>query len=149
MWVSFRWLLSEDQGSPGQGKYKLGSFRVPITCHNPRCVLIYLKLDTNSSFQYCLPGSRQLPTTQARTILMLVRLLYPSRTRIKHLHTPLSTLKLSLTCTMSRRPISTSPAPQNDPQRAPKRQRLDHLTPESFRNGVFLAPMVRSGVCAY
>ncbi|KAJ8590518.1 FMN-linked oxidoreductase [Rhizopogon salebrosus TDB-379] len=46
---------------------------------------------------------------------------------------------------MSRRPISTSPAPPDDSQRATKRQRLDHLTPESFRNGVFLAPMVRSG----
>ncbi|KAI9569497.1 hypothetical protein HD554DRAFT_2091622 [Boletus coccyginus] len=44
---------------------------------------------------------------------------------------------------MSRRDISTSPVPQGE--RAPKRQKLGHLTPESFKNGVFLAPMVRSG----
>ncbi|KAF8079156.1 hypothetical protein FPV67DRAFT_99797 [Lyophyllum atratum] len=42
--------------------------------------------------------------------------------------------------TMSRRSLSTSPAP-----RASKRARIDHLTSEDFKNGVFLAPMVRSG----
>ncbi|KAG1742731.1 uncharacterized protein EDB91DRAFT_1051632 [Suillus paluster] len=48
---------------------------------------------------------------------------------------------------MSRRPISTSPTPgpHDDSKRPPKRPRIDHLTPDSFRNGVFLAPMVRSG----
>ncbi|KAG2048840.1 FMN-linked oxidoreductase [Suillus hirtellus] len=48
---------------------------------------------------------------------------------------------------MSRRLISTSPTPgpQDDSERPPKRPRIDHLTPDSFRNGIFLAPMVRSG----
>lgn len=46
---------------------------------------------------------------------------------------------------MSRRDISASPVPQGE--RAPKRQKLGDLTPESFKNGVFLAPMVRSGAC--
>ncbi|CAA7268086.1 unnamed protein product [Cyclocybe aegerita] len=41
---------------------------------------------------------------------------------------------------MSRRSHSTSPSPR--PQ---KRAKLDHLTQEDFKNGVFLAPMVRSG----
>ncbi|GLB43570.1 putative dihydrouridine synthase (Dus) [Lyophyllum shimeji] len=41
---------------------------------------------------------------------------------------------------MARRSLSTSPPP-----RAAKRLRLDHLTSEDFKNGVFLAPMVRSG----
>ncbi|KAF8167547.1 hypothetical protein B0H34DRAFT_645767 [Crassisporium funariophilum] len=41
---------------------------------------------------------------------------------------------------MSRRSLSASPSP-----RMPKRAKLDHLTPEDFKNGVFLAPMVRSG----
>ncbi|KDR85540.1 hypothetical protein GALMADRAFT_218636 [Galerina marginata CBS 339.88] len=41
---------------------------------------------------------------------------------------------------MSRRPLSTSPSP-----RPAKRAKLDHLTPDDFKNGVFLAPMVRSG----
>ncbi|KAJ7194664.1 hypothetical protein GGX14DRAFT_576115 [Mycena pura] len=41
---------------------------------------------------------------------------------------------------MSRRSNSLSPSP-----RAPKRVKLDHLTSEHFKNGVFLAPMVRSG----
>ena len=41
---------------------------------------------------------------------------------------------------MSRRSNSLSPSP-----RAPKRAKLDHLTYEDFKNGVFLAPMVRSG----
>ncbi|KIJ66470.1 hypothetical protein HYDPIDRAFT_26819 [Hydnomerulius pinastri MD-312] len=44
---------------------------------------------------------------------------------------------------MSRREISTSPTPESG--RSAKRQRMEHLTPESFKNGVFLAPMVRSG----
>jgi len=30
-----------------------------------------------------------------------------------------------------------------------KRQKTDHLTPEDYKNGVFLAPMVRSGACRY
>ncbi|RDB29464.1 tRNA-dihydrouridine(20) synthase [NAD(P)+] [Hypsizygus marmoreus] len=42
---------------------------------------------------------------------------------------------------MLRRSHSASPAP-----RATKRVRIDHLTSEDFKNGVFLAPMVRSGV---
>ncbi|KAL5519406.1 DUS2 [Sanghuangporus vaninii] len=42
---------------------------------------------------------------------------------------------------MSCRP---SPSPPSSP-RPLKRQRLDHLTSESFKNGVMLAPMVRSG----
>ncbi|KAJ7292660.1 hypothetical protein C8J57DRAFT_1428750 [Mycena rebaudengoi] len=41
---------------------------------------------------------------------------------------------------MSRRSHSLSPSP-----RAPKRTKIDHLTSEDFKNGVFLAPMVRSG----
>ncbi|KAG6857291.1 hypothetical protein H0H87_006484 [Tephrocybe sp. NHM501043] len=41
---------------------------------------------------------------------------------------------------MLRRAHSPSPEP-----RAAKRPRLDHLTPEDFKNGIFLAPMVRSG----
>ncbi|KAG9313911.1 hypothetical protein JVU11DRAFT_4683 [Chiua virens] len=44
---------------------------------------------------------------------------------------------------MSRRELSASPP--LDSERAPKRQKVGHLTPESFKNGVFLAPMVRSG----
>ncbi|KAF8913201.1 hypothetical protein CPB84DRAFT_1841593 [Gymnopilus junonius] len=42
---------------------------------------------------------------------------------------------------MSRRTHSTSPTPT----RPPKRPKLDHLTKDDFKNGVFLAPMVRSG----
>ncbi|KAH7886273.1 hypothetical protein F5I97DRAFT_1808645 [Phlebopus sp. FC_14] len=43
---------------------------------------------------------------------------------------------------MSRREMSATP----ESERAPKRLRRDHhLTPDSFKNGVFLAPMVRSG----
>ncbi|KAI6136176.1 hypothetical protein F5141DRAFT_1185231 [Pisolithus sp. B1] len=38
---------------------------------------------------------------------------------------------------------SSSPPPDNE--RAAKRPKLDHLTSDSFKNGVFLAPMVRSG----
>ncbi|KAG5644146.1 hypothetical protein DXG03_009040 [Asterophora parasitica] len=41
---------------------------------------------------------------------------------------------------MSRRAHSISPPP-----RAAKRARLDHLTSGDYKNGVFLAPMVRSG----
>ncbi|KAF9011140.1 hypothetical protein BDQ17DRAFT_1387602 [Cyathus striatus] len=41
---------------------------------------------------------------------------------------------------MTRRSLSASPSP-----REAKRQRIDHLTKEDFKNGVFLAPMVRSG----
>ncbi|KAJ7053978.1 hypothetical protein C8F01DRAFT_996279 [Mycena amicta] len=41
---------------------------------------------------------------------------------------------------MSRRSHTRSPSP-----RAPKRIKIDHLTKEDFKNGVFLAPMVRSG----
>ncbi|KAL0574049.1 tRNA-dihydrouridine synthase 2 [Marasmius crinis-equi] len=41
---------------------------------------------------------------------------------------------------MSRRPLSSSPPPRNS-----KRIKLDHLTSESFKNGIVLAPMVRSG----
>ncbi|KAI6012625.1 hypothetical protein F5J12DRAFT_904758 [Pisolithus orientalis] len=39
--------------------------------------------------------------------------------------------------------MSTSPPPDNE--RATKRPKLEHLTSDSFKNGVFLAPMVRSG----
>ncbi|KIY65955.1 tRNA-dihydrouridine synthase 2 [Cylindrobasidium torrendii FP15055 ss-10] len=42
--------------------------------------------------------------------------------------------------TMSRRQLSTSPPP-----RSQKRARVDYLTKDDFKNGVFLAPMVRSG----
>jgi len=41
---------------------------------------------------------------------------------------------------MSRRSHSLSPSP-----RAPKRAKAVHLTQEDFKDGVFLAPMVRSG----
>lgn len=41
---------------------------------------------------------------------------------------------------MSRRSHSVSPSP-----RSLKRTKIDHLKPEDFKNGVFLAPMVRSG----
>ncbi|EAU92337.1 tRNA-dihydrouridine synthase 2 [Coprinopsis cinerea okayama7 len=47
----------------------------------------------------------------------------------------LNTLKMS-----DRRSRSVSPDP-----RAPKRQKIGHLTKEDFKNGIFLAPMVRSG----
>ncbi|KAG2136528.1 uncharacterized protein EDB93DRAFT_1169053 [Suillus bovinus] len=75
---------------------------------------------------------------------MLARFFRLSRAHPKLLYTPSSVF---LTCAMSRRPISTSPTPgpQNDSERPPKRSRIDHLTPDSFRNGIFLAPMVRSG----
>ena len=43
---------------------------------------------------------------------------------------------------MLRRRVSSSPS-----SRAYKRAKLDHLTKEDFKNGVFLAPMVRSGAC--
>lgn len=46
---------------------------------------------------------------------------------------------------MSRRPHSTSPP---DSPRLSKKPKLDHLTSEDFKKGVFLAPMVRSGACA-
>jgi len=42
--------------------------------------------------------------------------------------------------TMSRRSHSTSPSP-----RPLKRAKMEHLTSEDFKNGIFLAPMVRSG----
>ncbi|KAH0837887.1 hypothetical protein J3R83DRAFT_6115 [Lanmaoa asiatica] len=42
-----------------------------------------------------------------------------------------------------RREMSISPALEDE--RARKRQKRGHLTPDSFKNGVFLAPMVRSG----
>ncbi|KAL1752059.1 hypothetical protein FB107DRAFT_220711 [Schizophyllum commune] len=40
---------------------------------------------------------------------------------------------------MARRPHSTSP------ERPAKRMKMDRLTPDDYRNGIFLAPMVRSG----
>ncbi|KAF9566940.1 tRNA-dihydrouridine synthase 2 [Agrocybe pediades] len=43
---------------------------------------------------------------------------------------------------MSRRPYSASPPPSPRPA---KRTKFDHLVPDDFKNGVFLAPMVRSG----
>ncbi|KAJ7665658.1 hypothetical protein B0H17DRAFT_288426 [Mycena rosella] len=46
----------------------------------------------------------------------------------------------NITSIMSRRSHSRSPSP-----RAPKRTKIDHLTSEDFKNGVMLAPMVRSG----
>ena len=46
----------------------------------------------------------------------------------------------SLIAFMSRRLHSASPSP-----RPSKRAKPDHLTNEDFKNGVFLAPMVRSG----
>lgn len=46
--------------------------------------------------------------------------------------------------TMSRRPYSMSPS---ESPRLSKKPRLDHLTSEDFKDGVFLAPMVRSGAC--
>ena len=45
---------------------------------------------------------------------------------------------------MSRRPLSTSPTQS---PRLSKRPKLEHLTPQDFKDGVFLAPMVRSGAC--
>jgi len=57
--------------------------------------------------------------------------------RLLKLGPPLSRIR------MARRDISTSPVPEGE--RAPKRQKLGHLTPESFKNAVVLAPMVRSG----
>ena len=45
---------------------------------------------------------------------------------------------------MLRRHVSPSPSP-----RVHKRAKLDHLTKEDFKNGVFLAPMVRSGACKW
>ncbi|KAF7307534.1 tRNA-dihydrouridine synthase 2 [Mycena indigotica] len=52
---------------------------------------------------------------------------------------PLSLVN-TLRIAMSRRSHTRSPSP-----RAPKRSKIDHLTKEDFKNGVFLAPMVRSG----
>ena len=46
----------------------------------------------------------------------------------------------SLVSPMSRRTHSASPPP-----RSPKRAKIEHLTLDSFKNGVVLAPMVRSG----
>ncbi|KAJ6604943.1 tRNA-dihydrouridine synthase 2 [Mycena sp. CBHHK59/15] len=46
----------------------------------------------------------------------------------------------NIAAAMSRRSHSLSPSP-----RPPKRTKIDHLTSEDFKNGVFLAPMVRSG----
>jgi tRNA-dihydrouridine synthase 2 len=46
-----------------------------------------------------------------------------------------------LVLSMSRRSHSASPPPPA------KRPRIDQLTSEDFKNGVFLAPMVRSGAC--
>ncbi|KAH7922790.1 FMN-linked oxidoreductase [Leucogyrophana mollusca] len=46
---------------------------------------------------------------------------------------------------MSRRLLSESTSPPPEHSRMAKRPKLDHLTPESFKNGIFLAPMVRSG----
>ncbi|THH10406.1 hypothetical protein EW145_g1353 [Phellinidium pouzarii] len=45
---------------------------------------------------------------------------------------------------MSRRASSSSSSPSSS-SRPLKRQRTEHLTSESFKNGVMLAPMVRSG----
>lgn len=50
----------------------------------------------------------------------------------------------STTSTMLRRPHSTTPPAS---PRISKKAKLDHLSPDSFKNGVFLAPMVRSGAC--
>ncbi len=44
---------------------------------------------------------------------------------------------------MTRRSIS----PSVSSSRPAKRQKVDHLTSESFKHGVMLAPMVRSGAC--
>lgn len=45
-----------------------------------------------------------------------------------------------------RRLLSTSMSRSTPPFERPlKRQKLAHLTPDSFKNGLFLAPMVRSG----
>ncbi|KAF9040288.1 tRNA-dihydrouridine synthase 2 [Hymenopellis radicata] len=49
-------------------------------------------------------------------------------------------IKLSTFLNMSRRHLSASPSP-----RAAKRTKIEHLTKEDFKNGLFLAPMVRSG----
>jgi hypothetical protein len=46
----------------------------------------------------------------------------------------------SLLSKMSRRTHSPELSP-----RAQKKQKLNHLTSEDYKNGVFLAPMVRSG----
>ncbi|KAF9256355.1 tRNA-dihydrouridine synthase 2 [Marasmius fiardii PR-910] len=47
---------------------------------------------------------------------------------------------------MSRRPYSSSSLSRPpSPIRSSKRIKLDHLTSESFKNGIVLAPMVRSG----
>jgi hypothetical protein len=43
---------------------------------------------------------------------------------------------------MSRRPHSPEPL-----SKSVKKQKLDNLTSEDYKNGVFLAPMVRSGAC--
>lgn len=47
---------------------------------------------------------------------------------------------------MSRRASSSTPPTSPKPA---KRQRIEHLTAESFKNGVMLAPMVRSGACMW
>jgi hypothetical protein len=69
-----------------------------------------------------------------------------------HRNPQLHTLTSNLFCiTMSRRSHSASPSPDSRPT---KRARLDSeegsargLTPDDYRDGVMLAPMVRSGAC--
>ena len=53
------------------------------------------------------------------------------------------TKKLVNIISMSRR---RSASPATSPRPA-KRAKLDHLTSNDFKGGVFLAPMVRSGAC--
>ncbi|CAK5280789.1 unnamed protein product [Mycena citricolor] len=52
----------------------------------------------------------------------------------------LKRMAANVSSAVAKRPFSRSPSP-----RAPKRTKIDHLTSEDFKNGVVLAPMVRSG----
>jgi hypothetical protein len=87
--------------------------------------------------QNCWRSTRGRHISAQRRILMTLAFRLPSTS---------SSLRSSL-ARMSRRTHSTSPEP-----RAAKRPRLDverALTPEDYKNGVMLAPMVRSGARAW
>ncbi|KAI0063677.1 FMN-linked oxidoreductase [Artomyces pyxidatus] len=79
------------------------------------------------------PSIIEVPTTG--TCWMVFELFVPLRRTLKHAQD----IKIGPIYYMSRRSHSTSPA------RDVKRPRLTALTPDDYRNGVVLAPMVRSG----
>ena len=64
------------------------------------------------------------------------------RAQLTHPIPEMTTIQRAAIRTMTR-PMSTSPPPTSE--RVAKRLKLDRLNADSFKNGVFLAPMVRSG----